>query len=112
MSSGLAALQRRFLTKERLDEWTRLYVAERNRPLAERAGFHQSAVEADSRTAVERVPRRGWKHELQQNARQALRGFIGRIVIPPGDALPQPSPTLCCAVAIAFAPAMKLLAGS
>ena len=56
-NGGARRLQRRFFTKERLDEWPRMYVAERNR--------------------------------LRETARQALRGFIDRIVIPPDDALLQ-----------------------
>lgn len=146
----LAALQRRFLTRERLDKFTRTYVAETNRIRAE----HQQKM-ADARRELERIDRRqmqilgylnggfgeveSWKVEVRQNelrraelqalvtaatsepkppalhpnmatvfeqkirtlaaalehedletresARSALRGFIDRIVISPGDAL-------------------------
>jgi site-specific DNA recombinase len=147
-----AALQGWFLTKERLDEFTRIYVAETNRLRAE----HQSKL-ADARRQLEAIDRRqmqilgylnggfgeveAWKVEVRQNemrraeleamiaaaasqpappalhpnmagvfeqkiralaaalehedlelresARTTLRGFIDRIVIPPGDALLQ-----------------------
>ena len=147
----LAALQRRFFTKERLDEWTRLYVAERNRLRAERRAKQSDAprelasINTRSKQILELLLNgfrdEAWKQELQQieqrrtelealiaadkaeppppvlhpkmaqvfeqkigqlasalehedaelreNARQALRGFIDRIVIPPGDALLQ-----------------------
>ena len=147
----LAALQRRFFTKERLDEWTRLYVAERNRLRAERRAKQADAprqlasIKARSKDILELLLNgfrdEAWKQELQQieqrrteleaviaagkaeppppalhpnmagvfeqkigqlaaalehedaelceTARQALRGFIDRIVIPPGDALLQ-----------------------
>lgn len=144
------ALQRRFLTKERLGEFTRIYVAETNRIRAQR----QTKV-ADARRELEAINRRqmqilgylnggfgevkAWRAEVHQNelriaeldallaaaasepqppalhpnmatvfeqkirtlaaalehedvetregARSALRGFIDRIVIPPGDEL-------------------------
>ena len=147
----LAALQRRFFTQERLDEWTRLYVAERNRLRAERrakladAPRELASINARSKQILELLLNGfrddAWKQELQQieqrrteleteiaagkaeqplpalhphmarvfeqkieqlaaalehedaelreTARQALRGFIDRIVIPPGDALLQ-----------------------
>lgn len=148
----LAALQRRFLTQERLDEFTRIYVVETNRLRAE-----YRAKLADARRELDVVDRRqmqilgylnggfgeveAWKVEVRQNemrraelqatisaagsqtkppalhpnmahvfeqkirglaaaldhedlelresARSTLRGFIDRIVIPPGDALLQ-----------------------
>lgn len=148
----LVALQGRFLTKERLDEFTRIYVAERNRLLAE----HRAKLTA-ARREIEAIDHRqmrilgylnggfgdveAWKIEVRQNemrrtelqtvvtaaasqpappslhpkmaavfeqkirelaaalehenlelresARTTLRGFIDRIVIPPGDALLQ-----------------------
>jgi hypothetical protein len=49
----LAALQQRFLTKARLDEFTRVYVAETNRLGAE----HQTKV-ADARREFEAIDRR------------------------------------------------------
>jgi site-specific DNA recombinase len=147
----LAALQRRFLTKERLDEWARLYVAERNRLRTERRANQANvprelaSINARSKQILELLLSgfrdEAWKQELQQieqrrneleamiaadkaeppppalhpnmarvfeqqiaqlasvlehedaelreKARQALRGFIDRIVIPPGDALLQ-----------------------
>jgi site-specific DNA recombinase len=146
------AVQERFLTKERLDDFTRIYVAERNRLLAE----HRATM-ADARRELEAIDRRqmqilgylnggfgnveAWKVEVRQNemrrvelqalvsgasseparpalhpnmaavfvekirtlaaalehkdleqresARTTLRGFIDRIVVPPGDALLQ-----------------------
>lgn len=147
----LVALQRRFFTKERLDEWTRLYVAERNRLRAERRAKQADAprelasINARSKHILDLLLNgfrdEAWKQELQQieqrrtelealiaadkaeplppalhpsmaqvferkigqlaaalehedaelreTARQALRGFIDRIMIPPGDALLQ-----------------------
>jgi site-specific DNA recombinase len=147
---AFVALQRRFLTQERLDEFTRIYVAETNTIRSER----QSAV-AEARRQLDAIDRRqmqilgylnagfgeveSWKVEVRQNelrraelqalvmaaasepqlpsfhpnmaavfeqkirtlaaalehedletresARSALRGFVDRIVIPPGDEL-------------------------
>jgi hypothetical protein len=65
----LAALQRRFFTKQRLEEWTRLYVAERNGLRPERQAKQADAprqlasINARSKQILElllkRVPRRG-----------------------------------------------------
>ena len=147
----LVALQRRFLTRERLDEWTGLYVAERNRLRAERRAKQADAprelasINARSKQILELLLNgfrdEAWKQELRrieqrraeleaviaadkaeppspvlhpnmarvfeqkigqlatalehedaelrEKARQALRGFIDRIVIPPGDELLQ-----------------------
>jgi site-specific DNA recombinase len=148
----LVALQKHFFTKERLDLWTRTYVAERNRLRAERQraqaaaprelesvksraldilrwmqeGFRNPAWKAEVQQLGERqlelealiratpieppvaafhptmgqvferkirqlaaALEEGEDAELRETARQTLRGFIDRIVIPPGDALLQ-----------------------
>lgn len=146
------ALQQRFFTKERLDEWTRIHVAETNRMRAEYrakqavaprelADVKRRSIEIlDFKTKEGWLPD-AWKNELRplddrqkeleaiiaamppepaapalhprmavvfeqkirqlaaalehedaelrETARQALRGFIDRIVIPPGDGLLQ-----------------------
>jgi site-specific DNA recombinase len=147
----LVALQRRFFTKERLDEFTRLYVAEANRLRAEDRATRAAApreLDGIKRRAMEilNFMRQGymneeWKAELRRlderrteleaviaaaksepaqpalhpkmaevferqitqlaqalehddleqrtAARETVRGFIDRIVIPPGDELLQ-----------------------
>jgi hypothetical protein len=78
----LAALQRRFFTKERLDEWTRLYVAERNRLRAERRAMQAdaprelAAINARSKQILElllngfRDPWRGSSSRRSGNSQQ------------------------------------------
>jgi site-specific DNA recombinase len=148
----LAALQQRFLTKDHLDNFTRLYVAETNRLRAELRSKQAAApreledVKRRSLEILDFKTKEGWlpeawkndlrrlderqkeleamiaamppepaapalhpkmadvferkirqlaaalEHEdaeLRETARQTLRGFIDRIVIPPGDALLQ-----------------------
>jgi hypothetical protein len=65
---GLAALQQRFLTKERLDEFTRVHVAETNRLRAE----HRAKV-ADARREFEAIDRR------QMQILRYLNGGFGEL---------------------------------